>query len=63
MWSIVRGARAVLGDVAEAVGRRRQDLDRLDTGVRRLVNPHRYHVSLTPALYALKQQLIDHYSR
>ena len=39
--------------------RRVRDLDRLDPGVRRLVNPHIYHVSLTPKLWALKQRLID----
>lgn len=39
--------------------RRRADVERLDTGVRRLINPHIYHVSLTPALWELKQQLIS----
>ena len=37
---------------------RTADLDRLDPGVRRLLNPHIYHVSLTPRLYDLKQTLI-----
>ncbi len=37
---------------------RNADLDRLDPGVRRLLNPHIYHVSLTPRLYDLKQELI-----
>jgi len=37
---------------------RRKDLDRLDTGVRRLLNPHLYHVSLTGRLWDLKQDLI-----
>ena len=32
--------------------------ERLDPGVRRLVNPHLYHVSLTPALWDLKQDLV-----
>jgi nicotinate phosphoribosyltransferase len=36
----------------------RRDLDRLDPGVRRLVNPHIYHVSLTRELWELKQQLL-----
>jgi nicotinate phosphoribosyltransferase len=31
---------------------------RLDPGVRRLMNPHIYHVSLTQALWDLKQELI-----
>ncbi|MCA9872703.1 MAG: nicotinate phosphoribosyltransferase, partial [Anaerolineales bacterium] len=37
---------------------RRADLARLDTGVRRLINPHVYHVSLSPQLWQLKQALI-----
>jgi len=37
---------------------RRADMDRLDPGVRRLVNPHIYHVSLTQRLWDLKQSLI-----
>ncbi|MEE9298445.1 MAG: nicotinate phosphoribosyltransferase [Acidimicrobiia bacterium] len=38
--------------------RRRHDLDRLDPGVRRLMNPHVYHVSLTQQLWDLKQQTV-----
>jgi len=38
--------------------RRRADVDRLDPGVRRLLNPHVYHVSLTQELWDLKQELI-----
>jgi nicotinate phosphoribosyltransferase len=34
------------------------DLARLDPGVKRLMNPHRYHVSLTRRLWDLKQDLI-----
>ncbi|MFN3256195.1 MAG: nicotinate phosphoribosyltransferase [Ilumatobacter sp.] len=34
------------------------DIDRLDIGVRRLVNPHRYHVSLTDRLHRLRLDLI-----
>lgn len=37
---------------------REQDLQRLDPGVKRLVNPHIYHVSLTDRLWHLKQELI-----
>ncbi len=37
---------------------RRDDIQRLDPGVRRLVNPHIYHVSLTQPLWDLKQRLI-----
>ena len=36
----------------------RADLARLDLGVKRLLNPHIYHVSLTPRLWQMKQDLI-----
>ena len=39
--------------------RRDADLARLDPGVRRLVNPHVYHVSLSQRLWELKQDLIE----
>lgn len=53
------GQRLAPGDDLETIrARRLADLDRLDPGVRRLVNPHRYHVSLTPDLWDLKQRLI-----
>ncbi len=42
----------------ELRAQRAADLERLDPGVRRLLNPHIYHVSLTPRLYDLKQRLI-----
>jgi nicotinate phosphoribosyltransferase len=35
------------------------DIDKLDPGVRRLINPHVYHVSLTRRLWDLKQRLIE----
>jgi nicotinate phosphoribosyltransferase len=38
--------------------RRRQDIELLDVGVRRIVNPHIYHVSLTQGLWDLKQRII-----
>lgn len=38
--------------------RRNQDVSRLDPGIRRMVNPHIYHVSLTQSLWDLKQRLI-----
>jgi nicotinate phosphoribosyltransferase len=38
---------------------READVDKLDPGVRRLVNPHVYHVSLTQKLWDLKQQMIN----
>ncbi len=40
---------------------RNADLERLDPGVRRLVNPHVYHVSLTGRLWEMKQDLIRSY--
>jgi nicotinate phosphoribosyltransferase len=39
--------------------RRQTDLNHLDPGVRRLLNPHIYHVSLTQRLWDLKQELIQ----
>ncbi|MGQ9555487.1 MAG: nicotinate phosphoribosyltransferase [Anaerolineae bacterium] len=43
----------------EAMRARRQaDVELLDAGVRRLINPHIYHVSLTERLWQLKQALI-----
>jgi nicotinate phosphoribosyltransferase len=38
--------------------RRRSDVARLDPGVKRLLNPHIYHVSLTQRLWELKQELV-----
>lgn len=38
---------------------RKADLERLDSGVRRIMNPHIYHVSLTEKLWNLKQDLIQ----
>lgn len=47
-----------LPTIDEMRERRIADLDRLDPGIRRIVNPHVYHVSLTPKLWELKQDLI-----
>ncbi|MEM9033635.1 MAG: nicotinate phosphoribosyltransferase [Actinomycetota bacterium] len=44
--------------IEELRSRHFSDVERLDPGVRRLVNPHEYHVSLSPALWDLKQGLI-----
>jgi len=38
---------------------RAADIKKLDPGVRRMVNPHVYHVSLTQKLWDLKQSMID----
>ncbi len=40
-------------------GQRRVDVSRLDPGVRRLINPHVYHVALSQRLWNLKQELIE----
>jgi nicotinate phosphoribosyltransferase len=37
----------------------RDDIEHLDVGVRRLVNPHRYHVSLTDRMHHLRSDLIE----
>jgi nicotinate phosphoribosyltransferase len=49
------------GNIEEARRRRAADLDVLDTGVRRLVNPHTYHVSITPAVHDLREELAEGY--
>ena len=45
--------------IEEMRQRRENDVARLDPGVKRLINPHIYHVSLTQRLWALKQELIE----
>lgn len=42
----------------EIRAQRLADIEALDPGIRRLVNPHIYHVSLTPRLWDFKQDLI-----
>jgi nicotinate phosphoribosyltransferase len=49
---------AELPDIAGLRARRVADIERLDAGVRRLINPHIYHVSLTEQLWDLKQRVI-----
>jgi nicotinate phosphoribosyltransferase len=57
---VLREGRLVyeLPSIEEIRQRREADVARLDPGVRRLLNPHIYHVSLTPGLWELKQELI-----
>mgnify|MGYP000379631556 CR=1 FL=1 len=44
----------------ETIRRQRDnDLERLDEGVKRIINPHIYHVSLSEKLWNLKQYLIQ----
>jgi nicotinate phosphoribosyltransferase len=58
---VFAGGRRVAGPVAiDALrARRERDVERLDAGVRRLMNPHVYHVSLTDRLWRHKRELID----
>jgi nicotinate phosphoribosyltransferase len=44
--------------IEEMRQQRMHDMERLDPGVKRLVNPHTYHVSLSRRLWNLKQELI-----
>lgn len=58
---VLQGGRLVydLPDIEAMRNRRRADVERLDPGVRRLMNPHIYHVSLTEPLWDLKHKLIE----
>jgi nicotinate phosphoribosyltransferase len=49
---------AELPSLEEMRARRVADVERLDAGVRRIVNPHIYHVSLSQPLWELKQELL-----
>jgi nicotinate phosphoribosyltransferase len=49
---------AELPPIDELRQRRDADVERLDAGVRRLMNPHIYHVSLTENLWRMKQELV-----
>lgn len=51
------GGEKALADLAAARDRRNTDVDALDPGVRRLVNPHVYHVSITEKLFHIKEDL------
>jgi len=57
----VRDGRRLTADepLARLRERRSADLERLDPGVRRLVNPHVYHVSLSDAVWRQKQELVE----
>lgn len=50
---------ADMAGIEEMRSRRDADLERLDAGVKRLIQPHTYHVSLTQRLYDLKQRLVN----
>ena len=56
---LIEGMRVSEPDTLEVIRARREaDLECLDAGVRRLVNPHIYHVSLSQQLWDLKQDEI-----
>lgn len=57
---VLREGRLVyeLPDLEQMRAQRQADVDRLDAGVRRIVNPHIYHVSLSAELWAMKQELL-----
>ena len=54
--SIAQGTRQSLDEIRQ---QRVADVEALDPGIRRLVNPHIYHVSLSQQLWDLKQELIE----
>ena len=56
------GARVRESESLDAIRERRQeDLRHLHAGVRRIVHPHRYHVSLSDRMHARKRELIERY--
>jgi nicotinate phosphoribosyltransferase len=61
MADVLRDGKLVydLPSLEEVRARRIADVERLDPGVRRLINPHIYHVSLSERLWDLKQKLIE----
>ena len=46
----------------EIRAQRMDDMNKLYPGVKRIMNPHHYHVSLTEELWDLKQELINEFS-
>lgn len=44
--------------IKELREKRKDDLSKLDAGVKRLINPHRYHVSISKKMWDIKQELI-----
>ena len=45
--------------IEELRKQRKSDLEKLDSGVKRLINPHYYHVSLSQKLWDLKEEMIN----
>ncbi len=52
------GRTQAVPSLEEMRAQRARDVELLDPGIRRLVNPHIYHVSLSEKLWDLKQELI-----
>lgn len=61
LMDILRDGKLVyeLPPIEEMRKRREADVERLDPGVRRIMNPHIYHVSLTQRLWDLKETLTE----
>jgi len=61
LQEIIKDGRLVydLPDIETMRQRRINDIEHLDPGVRRIMYPHIYHVSLTDKLWKLKQDLIE----
>ncbi len=55
---VYRGSRLDKASLEDMRARRNADVELLDPGVRRLVNPHVYHVSLTQEMKDLQRRLI-----
>jgi nicotinate phosphoribosyltransferase len=57
---VFREGRTVLASpsIEQIRALRQSDMERLDPGVKRLMNPHIYHVSLTEKVWQVKQKLI-----
>jgi nicotinate phosphoribosyltransferase len=58
---VAAGGAEALDDLDAAAARRVADVDALDPGVRRLVHPHTYHVSITDRLFTLKQSMLSRF--
>jgi nicotinate phosphoribosyltransferase len=52
-----------LPSLEEIRKKREEDMQFLYPGVKRIMNPHHYHVSLTEKLWSLKQDLVKEYSK
>lgn len=59
--ALLEGDRRYDSTIEDCRERREEDLERLDSGVRRIMNPHKYHVSLTTALWEQKEDLLDRF--